>query len=213
MSDTGYGDFEFERRFWVPELPTDVLAEPDPVLIVQSYFLAAEGYALRLRVQSSSVLLTLDGSEDELEILERYAGEFDFCALTAKGPMVGGTRYEAERELDVGVGLEMIRRGGDRIVKNRYATWLGTDGWVVDVFGGRNLPLIVAECERGGPVTDLSIPDFCVTEVTDDHRFANESLSHTPYGAWAADFRAEFARTGPRFLQGFGHNVHGRRGL
>ena len=70
-----------------------------------------------------------------------------------------------------------------------------------------NRPLIVAECERGGPVTDLSIPSFCVTEVTDDRRFSNESLSHTPFGGWADAFAHELATDGPKFLQGFGHNT------
>lgn len=207
MSDCGFGDFEFERRFFVDELPDAARAEPDPMLIVQSYFLAAQGYAMRLRVQTNSVLLPLDGTEDELEVLGDFASEFDFCAVTIKGPMNGGTRYEAEREIDVSVGLEMVRLGGDRIIKNRYSMWLSGDGWVVDVFGGRNRPLIVAECERGGPVTDLTIPSFCVTEVTEDRRFSNESLSQEPFAGWAGDYARELAVRGPQFLQGLGHNT------
>lgn len=209
MSDCGYGDFEFERRFFVDSLPPAALTEPDPMLIIQSYYLAAQGYAMRLRVQSSTVLLPLDGAEDDLAILADYASEFEFCAVTIKGPMNGGTRYEAEREIDVSVGLDMIRLGGARIIKNRYAMWLDGDGWVVDVFGGSNRPLIIAECERSGPVTDLTIPSFCVTEVTEDRRFSNESLSQNPYGTWAADYAAELADQGPRFLQGFGRNTMG----
>ncbi|SDD07706.1 CYTH domain-containing protein [Sanguibacter gelidistatuariae] len=209
MSDCGYGDFEFERRFFVDQLPPAALTEPDPMLIIQSYYLAAQGYAMRLRVQSSTVLLPLDGTEDDLAIMSDYASEFEFCAVTIKGPMNGGTRYEAEREIDVSVGLDMIRLGGARIIKNRYAMWLDGDGWVVDVFGGSNRPLIIAECERGGPVTDLTIPNFCVTEVTEDRRFSNESLSQNPYGTWAADYATELAVQGPRFLQGFGHNTMG----
>ena len=46
MSDTGYGDFEFERRFWVRDLPRELL-DASPALIVQSYFLADEGFAIR----------------------------------------------------------------------------------------------------------------------------------------------------------------------
>ncbi|MFI2752513.1 hypothetical protein ACGIF2_03655 [Cellulomonas sp. P22] len=206
MSDNGYGDFEFERRFFVRKVPREALAEPDPVLIVQSYYLADQGYALRLRVQSSTASVDLDGSEDELEVLDRFADQFDFCALTAKGPMVEGTRYEAERELDVSTGIEMIRRGGLRIVKNRYSLWLGGDGWVVDVFGGANRPLVIAECERGGPVTDLQIPAFCVSEVTDDRRFANDSLCANPFSGWAAAYAAELASQGPRFLHSLGIN-------
>ncbi|WP_169164962.1 hypothetical protein [Cellulomonas taurus] len=204
--DTGYGDFEFERRFFVRDLPAEVLAEPDPVLIVQSYFLASEGYALRLRVQADDVRVPLGADTDPLDVLDEVGDRFDFCAVSLKGPMNTGTRYEAEREIDVTVGIEMIRRGGDRLVKNRYATWWGEDGWVIDVFGGANAPLVIAECERARPVTDLQIPAFCVTEVTDDPRFANDGLSGTPYRGWAMTYERELAATGPRFLTSFGHN-------
>jgi len=206
VSDSGYGDFEFERRFFVREVPDELFAEPAPVLIVQSYFVAEQGYALRMRVQSSSARVVLDGTEDVPALLDELASEFDFCSLTAKGPMVEGTRYEAEREIELTVGLEMIKLAGSRIIKNRYSIWLGSDGWVVDVFGGRDRPLVIAECERGSPVTNLRIPAFCVSEVTDDPRFANDGLARAPFSTWAADFDAELAAQGPRFLTGLGHN-------
>jgi adenylate cyclase len=206
VSDTGYGDFEFERRFFVRDRPVELLDEPDPVLIVQSYYLAQDGYALRLRVQASGLRMELGPDADPLAVLDEAAGSFDFCAVTIKGPMNVGTRYEAEREIDTTVGIEMIRRGGHRIVKNRYSVWLGADGWVIDVFGGANSPLVIAECERAGPVTDLQIPAFCVTEVTDDARFANDGLAAAPYAGWAAGFERALAQDGPRFLTDFGRN-------
>ncbi|HEY0217956.1 MAG TPA: hypothetical protein VGC57_16315 [Cellulomonas sp.] len=206
MSDTGYGDFEFERRFFVRDRPVELLDEPEPVLIVQSYYLAQDGYALRLRVQASGLRLELGPDADPLAVLDEVGDRFEFCAVTLKGPMNVGTRYEAEREIDTTVGIQMIRRGGSRIVKNRYSVWLGADGWVIDVFGGANSPLVIAECERAGPVTDLQIPAFCVTEVTDDARFANDGLAGAPYGTWARRFEDELRASGPRFLQDFGRN-------
>ncbi|MFH5821501.1 hypothetical protein [Georgenia sp. AZ-5] len=204
MSDTGYGDFEFERKFLVRELPVSLLGEPAPDLIVQIYFLAAEGYALRVRLQGPAGDVPAGGDIDSLD-----PAAFTFCALTAKGPYIGGTRYEAERELDVSVGLAMVRLGGQRVTKLRHSIWLGGDGWVIDEFLGDNAPLVVAECERGGPVTDLAIPDFCVTELTDDPRFANDALAGRPYAAWREEFERELAATGPRFLEEFGHNELG----
>lgn len=207
MSDTG--DFEFERKFVVDGLPDVALREPYPALIVQSYFLAADGYALRIRLQGPAPAGSLPTWGDERELLEAAAPTFSFCALTAKGPYVGGTRYEAERELDVTAGLAMVRLGGDLVAKLRYSMWLGTDGWVVDSFLGRNHSLVLAECERGGPVTDLTIPDFCVSEVTDDPRFSNDSLAKSPYSHWSADYERELRERGPRFLTEFGHNELG----
>jgi adenylate cyclase len=100
----------------------------------------------------------------------------------------------------------MVRRGGARVAKTRHSVWLGDDGWVIDTFAGANAPLVVAEVERGGPVTDLTIPSFCVTEVTSDPRFSNDALAGRPYGAWASDYEAELAADGPRFLKSLGHN-------
>lgn len=204
--DRGYADFEFERRFFVRDLPAEL--KDAPALIVQSYFLADDGYALRVRVQAGDIDVELDGDADPAELLRAHALDIDFAAVTVKGPAVGGTRYEAERELDPSVGVELVRRGGAPIVKVRYAAWLGADGWSIDVFGGANHPLVVAECERSGPVTGLQIPDFCVTEITDDRRFSNECLATEPYSAWAPSFAAELADQGPRFRQDFGPNTH-----
>lgn len=202
----GDGDFEFERRFFVAELPRELLAAEKPAVIVQSYFLAKDGFGLRIRLQASNPrkqLSVLTRAEDALEIFE---GEFDSCFLTAKGPAAGGTRYEAERELDVNVGIEMCRRGGSLIAKSRYSVWLGEDGWVIDEFAGDQAPLVVAECERGGPVVDLVIPRFATSEVTDDPRFSNDALVGHPFSAWQEDYEAELTRDGAQFAQHFGQN-------
>ena len=205
MSEQGYGDFEFERRFVAKDVPANLL-EANPTLIVQSYLLSDEGWAVRIRAQAPGVPATLDPAADELALLEAHVDAVDFGAVTVKGPMNAGTRYEAERELDPTVAVELVRRGGGRVAKLRHAVWLGEDGWVIDVFAGRNAPLVVAEVERGGPVTDLAIPAFAVTEVTVDPRFANDALARNPFSAWADDFAAELSTTGPAFLTELGTN-------
>lgn len=205
MSEQGYGDFEFERRFVAKDVPANLL-EANPTLIVQSYLLSDEGWAVRIRAQAPGVPAALDPAADELALLEAHVDAVDFGAVTVKGPMNAGTRYEAERELDPTVAVELVRRGGGRVAKLRHAVWLGEDGWVIDVFAGRNAPLVVAEVERGGPVTDLAIPAFAVTEVTVDPRFANDALARNPFSAWADDFAAELATTGPAFLTELGTN-------
>lgn len=205
-SDSGYRDFEFERRFLVREFPSEL--RDAPALILQTYFVAEDGYALRVRVQASDVDAELGPEATLTALLHTHALDIDFAAITVKGPAIGGTRYEAERPLDPGIAVELVRRGGHAVVKTRYAAWLGADGWSIDVFGGPNHPLVIAECERSGPVTDLQIPDFCVTEITDDTRFANDRLATTPFRTWRAAYDAELAATGPSFSQEFGPNRH-----
>jgi hypothetical protein len=55
-------------------------------------------------------------------------------------------------------------------------------------------------------VVDLSIPAFCVTEVSEDDRFRNEYLAHQPYETWADAHRRELDVQGPTFVSTLGQN-------
>jgi len=202
MSDTGFGDFEFERKFFVGEMPAVAAADPSPVLIAQAYLFRADGYAVRVRLQGPAPVEIPDRPADVVHAL----GEDGIGTMTAKGPAVGGTRYEAEREIDPVVAGEIIARADHVVLKVRTSVWLGEDGWTIDRFLAANAPLILAEVERNTPVVDLQIPPFCRTEVSEDERFRNEYLAYTPFSDWAADYLRELERVGPVFLEGLGHN-------
>ncbi|MCV7432256.1 CYTH domain-containing protein [Mycolicibacterium bacteremicum] len=209
MSDAqDFGDFEFERKFYVHELPAVAALDPRPVLIVQAYLFAADGYAVRIRLQGPAPEDLGAAPADLVTAL----GDEAIGTMTAKGPAAGGTRYEAERDLDPMVAGQIVARAEHVVSKVRYSAWLGEDGWVIDRFLGRNAPLLLAEVERNAPVVDLTIPAFCATEVSEDDRFRNEYLAHQPFGGWAAAYRAELARTGATFVDTLGHNeVEGSR--
>lgn len=200
MSESG--DFEFERKFFVRELPAVAASDPTPALIVQAYLFASDGYAVRIRVQGPAPA-DLDRTPGALV---EALGDESIGTMTAKGPAVGGTRYEAERDLDPVVAGQIVRRAEHVVAKVRYSAWLGEDGWVIDRFLGGNAPLILSEVERGGPVVDLAIPAFCITEVSDDERFRNEYLAHRPFGAWADAYLHELDATGPAFIETLGRN-------
>lgn len=205
MSESDFGDFEFERKFYVRELPGVTALDPRPALIVQAYLFAADGYAVRVRLQGPAPA-ELDGTPDELIGAMLLTNADAIGTMTAKGPAAGGTRYEAERELDPMVAGQIVSRAEHVVVKIRYSAWLGEDGWIVDQFLGRNAPLLLAEVERNAPVVDLTIPAFCVTEVSEDDRFRNEYLAHQPFGEWADGYRDELQRVGPRFVDTLGIN-------
>lgn len=202
MSDPGFGDFEFERKFFVDEMPAVAASDPTPALIVQAYLFAADGYAVRVRVQGRAPELESITAAELVEAL----GEDALGTMTAKGPAVGGTRYEAERELDPLVAAQIVGRSEHVVAKFRYSIWLGEDGWIVDRFLGGNAPLLLAEVERDGPVVGLAIPSFCVSEVSEDDRFRNEYLAHHPFGGWADEYRRELSRRGPTFVDTLGAN-------
>jgi len=205
MSESDSGDFEFERKFYVRQLPDVTALDPQPELIVQAYLFAADGYAVRVRLQCPAPA-DVDDAPHRLVDATTLADADAIGTMTAKGPAAGGTRYEAERELDPIVAGQIISRADHVITKVRYSAWLGEDGWIVDRFLGRNAPLLLAEVERNTPVVDLTIPAFCVTEVSEDDRFRNEYLAHHPFGDWAENYRAELSRTGPRFVGNLGVN-------
>lgn len=204
MSENDIGDFEFERKFYVRELPAVTALDPRPELIVQAYLFAADGYAVRVRLQGPAPA-DPDASADDL-IQAMLASPDAIGTMTAKGPAAGGTRYEAERELDPMVAGQIVSRAEHVVSKVRYSAWLGEDGWIVDRFLARNAPLMLAEVERNGPVVDLTIPAFCVTEVSEDDRFRNEYLAHQPFGEWADAYRREVDEVGPRFVDTLGRN-------
>ncbi|AKV54964.1 putative adenylate cyclase [Bifidobacterium actinocoloniiforme DSM 22766] len=204
--DEDRDDFEFERRFFCRQLPEDLDDGDAPTLIVQSYFVHEDNYALRVRLQAEGVRRRMDARTDALNVLLEERDHFAAASMTVKGPAVGGTRYEAERPLDPSIAAELVVRGGSLIVKNRYGVWLNEDWWNVDIFGGGNAPLAVAEVERSGPVTDLVIPPFCITEITDDPRFSNDGLAERPYRTWASAFEQELQENGSHFLENFGSN-------
>lgn len=200
------GDFEFERRFFCRHMPSELDDGDAPTLIVQSYYVHSDNYALRIRLQGRSVRMAMDADTDPIAVLNAHRDTFTQAYVTVKGPSIGGTRYEAEREIDTHIAGELIKRGGEAIVKNRFSAWIGEDGWSIDVFGGSNAPLIVAEAERSGPVTNLVIPTFCVSEITDQARFSNDGLAERPFCLWHDAYERELASTGPHFEEVFGRN-------
>lgn len=200
MSD--FGDFEFERKFLVLDMPAVAASDPSPVLIAQAYLFAADGYAVRVRLQGPAPA-DLDASLAELLTM---LGDDAIGTMTAKGPAAGGTRYEAERELDALVAGQIVSRAAHVVLKVRSSVWLGEDGWIIDRFLAGNAPLMMAEVERDGPVVDLTIPSFCTTEVSEDDRFRNEYLAEHPFGTWAEAYRRELDTVGPRFVGSLGRN-------
>ncbi|OTA26567.1 hypothetical protein B9G54_04045 [Alloscardovia macacae] len=201
-----FNHFEYERRFFCESIPSEILANESPTLIVQNYYVHQDNYALRVRLNAKNVRLDMTEDTDPISVLARYRDSFTEATLTAKGPAVGGTRYELENSIDPDVAAELVFRGGKAIIKNRYSIWQGEDGWKIDLFGADNYPLIVAEVERHNPVTNLVIPSFCTTEITDQARFSNDGLAGKPFSAWKDSFASELEEVGPLFLDSFGEN-------
>ena len=198
--------FEFERKFFVGAVP-DVTEHAHRTLIIQGYVFAEDGYAIRVRVTVPEQDITFPPFNDEADrfggyerrILSQVSDSISDAWITVKSPPVSAQRYELDQRLDDSVAINILQRSPRIIIKTRHSVWLGSDGWEIDEFHGQNTGLVLAECERTGPVVDLDIPDFCETEVSSDMRFTNDYLSRQPWAGWGEAFLAELATKGPYF--------------
>ena len=124
MSDP-FSDFEYDRRFFCYSLPGDLTISEEPSLIIQSYYIHEDNYALRVRIRAANTDAQVDEHTDPLEAVDKYRNRFRSASVTVKGPSMSGTRYEADREIDPDIAVELIRRGGKSLVKTRYTAWIG----------------------------------------------------------------------------------------
>ena len=85
-------DFEFERRFYCAQPPAE-LADESPTLIVQSYYVHQDNYALRVRVQVHDVDVDMTRATDARSVLRSLTDKVSEAFVTVKGPAVGGTRW------------------------------------------------------------------------------------------------------------------------
>lgn len=98
--------------------------------------------------------------------------------LTLKGAAKGIVRAEYEYEIPMEDALEMLVMAEPHVLeKRRYLVPFGGLTWEVDVFEGRHTGLVIAEVELEDEGQEVMLPDWVGTEVTDDDRYYNASLS------------------------------------
>jgi CYTH domain-containing protein len=154
---------EIERKFLVAD-PT-IVDDLDGVAISQAYLLDDPACVIRVR----------------------RAGDRGF--VTIKGEAIGITRPEYEYEIPlVDTNTILATMGSGRLVeKTRYHLPSGEITWEVDVFGGANAGLIVAEVELTDEKQIVSEPAWLGPEVTDDPRYLNVNLALHPFRDWSDD--------------------------
>ena len=153
---------ETERKFLVAGdfMPYVTAAIP----IAQGYLCTDPARTVRVRRSGEAAYLTIKSAPDER----------------------GWSRYEFEQRIPVDDALELLGMCvGNRIEKVRH---LVPDGeghtWEVDVFGGANAGLTVAEIELRDASEPIALPAWVGREVTGDARYYNSALAIKPYGEW-----------------------------
>ena len=111
--------------------------------------------------------------------------------LTVKGPSTEDGLSRAEFEYPIPLeDAEAMLDGlcADRtVMKTRYEIVVGGRLWEIDVFGGANEGLIIAEVELDRADEDIDLPEWAGTEVTGDVRFFNQRLADRPWPEWGGD--------------------------
>jgi CYTH domain-containing protein len=74
----------------------------------------------------------------------------------------------------------------DPIIKDRYTVMHEGLMWEIDVFDGLNEGLMIAEIEMTSEDQKVGLPSWVGEEITDDHRYANSSLSKNPWKDWSS---------------------------
>ena len=106
--------------------------------------------------------------------------------LNIKSATIGNQRNEYEYEIPLNDANEIIELLCCKpvIEKTRHYIIFENHTWEIDEFHGENQGLIVAEIELETIDTKFIRPAWIGDEVTQDLRYYNNNLAHTPYCKW-----------------------------
>ena len=118
-------------------------------------------------------------ADDLATVRIRRAG--DRACVTIKGRRHGIARPEYEYLIPVSDAEELLRICRQPLIeKTRYAVPHARHVWAVDVFGGRNSGLVLAEIELKNPDEPFTRPRWLGREVTHDRHYRNSALAIAP---------------------------------
>jgi adenylate cyclase len=105
--------------------------------------------------------------------------------LTIKGKRVNTARPEFEYEIPLNDAESILKLSKNSIIKKtRYTVNHKGQIWEIDQFEGDNQGLVIAEIELKQKDEAISLPNWIGTEISNDDRFYNLSLSVNPFKNW-----------------------------
>lgn len=178
---------EIERRFlvageaWLPLVAWSQDLE-------QGYLLAsADGPTLRVRSSRARASASPGRTEAPASPGSLVSGAEAW--LTLKLAATGIARHEYEYAIPPGDGLALLDHCGSKLVKRRHGLSLSGGDWVLDVFEAANAPLVIAEVELEREDQPVTIPPWCVREITGEGAFSNAALASRPFEQWPSEER------------------------
>ena len=152
---------EIERKFLVDHAKWKQVDKPAGTHYRQGYLLNNGRETVRVRISDRKGFLNLKSKISEV------------------------SRNEYEYEIPLADGAQILDAFAKSVVeKTRYNILFKGKMWEVDVFEGDSSGLIIAEIELQNEDDSFEKPEWATTEVTDDGRYTNASLSVNPYKNW-----------------------------
>jgi CYTH domain-containing protein len=153
---------EIERKFLVAD--RSIVANLTGIAIRQGYLSVDPERTVRVRVSGVRAFVTIKGASSRS----------------------GASRAEYEYEIPLPEAEELLDELAlaPLIEKTRFRVAAGRLVWEIDVFGGENDGLVVAEVELPSEATAVILPDWIGEEVTGDPRYYNANLVSHPYRDW-----------------------------
>ena len=149
-------------------------------LVAQDSWRRQAGLSRRLR---QAYLAETDRAVVRIRIEDESRG-----VLTIKSAEPGLSRQEFEYEipLDDAEALMALRRGS-LLEKTRFYVPHAGRRWEVDVYGGDNEGLVIAEVELESEDAGVELPPWLGREVTGERRYYAARLSRQPYLSWPGE--------------------------
>ena len=124
-------------------------------------------------------------SVPERTVRIRIKGERGFITVKGAGNASGISRYEWEKEIAIAEAEELLQLCESSIIdKIRYEVKVGQYLFEVDVFGGENQGLVIAEIELPDENAEFEKPQWLGEEVTGISTYYNAMLIKNPYTKW-----------------------------
>lgn len=119
--------------------------------------------------------------DPEKSVRVRLIGKAGYLTIKVKDTDI--SRYEYEYEIPAEQACEMLDNfcTDSMIEKVRYVLDFCGMFWEVDVFGGDNEGLIIAEVELESEDQEITLPGWVDAEVTGDPKYLNVNLAKLPY--------------------------------
>jgi adenylate cyclase len=155
-------------------------------LEIERKFLVRGAWPIAARIQSIRQLYINPGSPVSVRLRETDGA----YTLTFKKGRTAVVRTEFNIDVEAAQAQCMMEQLGTGAVIEKQRHLVPNDNltWEVDVFGGQNAGLIVAEIELQSESQKFALPPWVGPEVSHDPRFTNHALFLNPFGRWGVSY-------------------------